>query len=326
MSPNPKRSPSALVALLLACAALVAVGCGGGDGGGGGGGGGGGAQASSQPGKGKPAVTIGDKNFTEEFILGELYKQALEAKGWKVNLKANVGSSEIIDKALTSGQIDMYPDYMGTILSVVAGRNNPPSSAKATYQAAKKFEEGRGFTLLNPTPFFDTNAVGTMPSFAQKNNLKTIEDLKKLDSFSYADTPENLHRLQGVAGLKDVYGLKNLEFKPLSIGLQYPALTRGDVDTADVFTTDAQLTRTKLTLLEDTKHIFGFQNVAPVVSQKVLKAQGPEFAKTINAVSSKLTNEAMRSMNAAVDLDKQQPQDVAAKFLQANGLAGGGGS
>src|SRR5918912_648769 len=102
-------------------------------------------QASDQPGKGKPGVTLGAKNFTEQFILGELYKQALEAKGWTVNLKANVGSSEIIDKALTSGQIDMYPDYVGTILSVVAGRNNPPASAKATYQAAKKFEEGRGF-------------------------------------------------------------------------------------------------------------------------------------------------------------------------------------
>jgi osmoprotectant transport system substrate-binding protein len=204
-------------------------------------------------------------------------------------------------------------------VSVLAGKD-PPASATATYDTAKQFEEPHGFTLLNPTPFFDTNAVGVLPQFAQKNGLKTIEDLARLPSFSYADTPENLHRLQGVRGLREVYGLKNLKFKPLAIGLQYRALKRGDVDTADVFSTDAQLTQTKLTLLEDTKHIFGFQNVAPVVSQKVLKAQGPAFARTINEVSSKLTVEAMRSMNAAVDIDKKQPKVVAGQFLAANGL------
>jgi osmoprotectant transport system substrate-binding protein len=109
-----------------------------------------------------------------------------------------------------------------------------------------------------------------------------------------------------VAGLKKVYGLDRLDFKPLAIGLQYKALTRGDVDTADVFTTDAQLTRTKLTILQDTKHIFGFQNVAPVVSRRTLAAEGPEFAKTLNAVSGKLTIEAMQAMNAAVDIDRRR--------------------
>jgi osmoprotectant transport system substrate-binding protein len=302
--------------------ALVVAACGGGGSGSSStsGSSGGSSPASRQPGKGKPAVTIGDKNFTEEFILGELYAQALRAKGYTVNVKSNIGSSEIVDKALTSGQIDMYPDYVGTILSVVAGRNSPPSSAQGTYQAAKKFEESRGMTLLDPTPFFNSNAVGVLPSYAQKNGLKSIDDLKKVGSFTYADTPENLHRLQGVAGLRRVYKLDNLKFKPLAIGLQYTALKRGDVQTADVFTTDAQLTRTKLVLLEDTKHIFGFQNVAPVVSKKVLAEQGPAFAQTINAVSAKLTTEAMRAMNAAVDIDKKQPKDVASAFLAANGL------
>jgi osmoprotectant transport system substrate-binding protein len=303
--------------------ALVAAGCGGDDNGGSSGGA---SQstttqaASDQPGKGKPPVTIGDKNFTEEFILGELYAQALRSKGWTVSLKSNIGSSEIIDKALRTGRIDMYPDYIGTILSVLAGRNDPPASAEATYQAAKRFEEGRGFTLLKRTPFFDTNAVGVLPDYAQKNGLKTIDDLKKVDSFTYADTPENLNRLQGVRGLRKVYGLTNLKFKPLAIGLQYAALKRGDVQAADVFSTDAQLTQTKLVLLEDTKHIFGFQNVAPVVSQKVLDAQGPEFARTIDGVSAKLTIEAMQAMNAAVDIDKKQPREVAKAFLEANRL------
>jgi osmoprotectant transport system substrate-binding protein len=314
-----------LLALLAASAALalVAAGCGGDDGGGSSSSGASSSASSSassdSPGKGKPAITIGDKNFTEEFILGELYAQALRSKGFTVSLKSNIGSSEIVDKALRAGRVDMYPDYIGTIVSVLAAKD-PPASQAATYAAAKKYEESHGATLLQPTPFFDTNAVGVLPDYAQKNGLKTIDDLKKVGSFTYADTPENLHRLQGVAGLRKVYGLKNLKFKPLAIGLQYPALKRGDVDTADVFSTDAQLTRTKLVLLEDTKHIFGFQNVAPVVSQKTLKEQGPAFAQTINAVSAKLTAEAMRSMNAAVDIDKQAPKDVAKQFLAANQL------
>ncbi|MEA2266806.1 MAG: osmoprotectant transport system substrate-binding protein, partial [Solirubrobacteraceae bacterium] len=100
-----------------------------------------GSAGAGGPGKGKPSITIGDKNFTEEYILGELYAQALRAKGYSVNLKSNIGSSEIIDKALTTNNIQMYPDYVGTILSVVAHQNNPPHSAATTYQTAKGFEE-----------------------------------------------------------------------------------------------------------------------------------------------------------------------------------------
>jgi osmoprotectant transport system substrate-binding protein len=280
-----------------------------------------GTSSAAGPGHGKPAVTIGDKNFTEEFILGELYAQALRAKGYDISVKKNIGSSEITDKALTSNVIQMYPDYVGTILSVLAHQNTPPQSEAATYQAAKRFEESRGFTLLDATPFFDTNAVAVLPAFAKKHSLSTISDLKKVGSFSYADTPENLNRLQGVAGLRRVYGLTGLKFVPLAIGLQYPALTRGDVQSADVFSTDAQLTQTKLTILSDDKHIFGFQNVAPVVSPKVLKAEGPAFAQTINAVSAKLTVPAMQSMNAAVAVNQQDPAAVARAFLKANGLA-----
>jgi osmoprotectant transport system substrate-binding protein len=276
--------------------------------------------AGGLPGAGKPAVTIGDKNFTEEYILGELYAQALRAKGYTVTVKSNIGSSEIIDKALTTGSVQLYPDYVGTILSVIAHQNNPPQSAAATYQAAKRFEESRGYTLLDATPFSDTNAVAALPAFATAHSLKTIGDLKRVGSFSYADTPENLTRLQGVAGLRRVYGLTALKFRPLAIGLQYLALKNGNVQTADVFSTDAQLTQTKLAILVDDKHIFGFQNVAPVVSRKVLQAEGPAFAQVINAVSAKLTLPAVQAMNAAVALDKQSPAPVAQAFLKANGL------
>jgi osmoprotectant transport system substrate-binding protein len=279
------------------------------------------AAPSGQPGKGKPAVTLGDKNFTEEFVLGQLYKQALEAKGFTVNLKNNIGSSEVIDKALTSGQIDFYPEYTGVIVQVLAKNNKPPKSADETYKLAQAFEAKRGFTMLAKTPFFDADALAVKPSYAQKYGLKSTADLKKVPHFTYGGPPENKTRYQGVVGMKQAYGLNNFTFKPLTIGLQYQALDSGKIDVAAVFTTDGQLQNTgKYVVLTDPKGIFGFQNVSPVVSKKVLTAQGPEFTATLNAVSAKLTNEAMRKMNAAVDLDKQKPADVAGAFLKANGL------
>jgi osmoprotectant transport system substrate-binding protein len=276
--------------------------------------------SSDQPGKGKPAVTIGDKNFTEQYILGELYAQALRAKGFTIKIKSNIGSSEIIDKALTSGKLDFYPEYTGVILSELAHAKQRPSNPDDAYQAAKKFEEGRGYTLLDKTPFFDSDALAVKPDFATKNSLASVADLKKLGSkLRLGAPPEFKTRFEGLIGLKKSYGV-NPTFKPLAIGLQYKALDSGKIDVADVFTTDGQLQNGKYTVLKDPKFIFGFQNVAPIVSQKVLNAQGPDFADTLNAVSAKLTTEAMQKMNAAVDLDKQKPASVAKQFLQANGL------
>jgi osmoprotectant transport system substrate-binding protein len=278
------------------------------------------ASSSDQPGKGKPAVTIGDKNFTEQYVLGELYAQALRAKGFTVKIKSNIGSSEIIDKALTSGKLDFYPEYTGVILSELAHAKQRPSSPDDAYAAAKKFEEGRGYTMLDKTPFFDSDAIAVKPDFATKNGLESVADLKKLGSkLRLGAPPEFKTRFEGLIGLKKSYGV-NPTFKPLAIGLQYKALDSGKIDAADVFTTDGALQGGKYKILKDPKFIFGFQNVAPIVSQKVLDAQGPEFADTLNAVSAKLTTEAMQKMNAAVDLDKQKPAAVAKQFLEANGL------
>jgi osmoprotectant transport system substrate-binding protein len=279
------------------------------------------ATTASLPGKGKPAVTLGDKNFTEQYILGELYAQALKAKGYTVKVKSNIGSSEITDKALTSGQIDLYPEYTGVITTVLAKLSDQPTSAQDTYDKAKAFEAKRGYALLDKTPFFDADGLAVKPAYATKYKLADVGDLKNVPGkFKFGAPPENRTRYQGVVGMQKAYGLNNIDFKPLSIGLQYKALDTGKIDVAAVFTTDAQLAGGKLTVLKDSKGIFGYQNVAPVVSQKVLDAQGPEFAATLNAVSSKLTNEAMQTMNGAVDLDKKKPAAVAEAFLKANAL------
>ena len=279
------------------------------------------AAPSGTPGAGKPAVTIGDKNFPEQLILGQLYAQALRAKGYKVALKANIGATEVIDKALTSGRIDGYPEYTGIGLTAIAGDNKPPSSANDAYQKLKAFEEKRGFTLTNMTPFVDTNTIIVKPDYAAGHQLKTIADFKNLrpGSVKLAGPPEFATRAEGLPGLKKAYGV-TFKFKPLAIGLQYKALDNGDVQTATVFTTDGQLQGNKYTELSDPKNVFGFQNVAPVFSKKVLAAEGPAFAQTLNATSALLSTEAMRRMNAAVVLDKQDPAAVASAFLKANNL------
>jgi osmoprotectant transport system substrate-binding protein len=279
------------------------------------------AKTAAKPGTGKPGVTIGDKNFPEEYVLGQLYAQALKAQGFKVTLKANIGSSEIIDKALTSHQIDMYPEYTGTILSELAHQTKNPSNANDAYNKAKKFEQGRGFTLLDKTPFADSDAVAVLKSYAQKNKLSALGDLKKLGKkFKIGALPEFKTRFTGLLGLKQKYGVVPT-FVPLGqTELVYTAIDSGKINGGDAFTTDAQLASGKYTLLKDPKFIFGFQNVAPVVSEKVVTAEGPAFSSTLNAVSAKLTLPAIQAMNKAVVLGKQDPAKVAAAFLKANQL------
>jgi len=276
--------------------------------------------AASGPGVGKPAVTIGDKNFAEENILGQLYAQALEAKGFKVTLKENVGSSEIIYKALTSGQIEMYPEYTGTLLSAIAEQTKEPASAQAAYSEAKAFVEKHGLTLLNYTPFYDADALATLPSYATKHHLVSIADLKPLGkSLTLGAPPEFATRFEGLLGLKQLYGVVPT-FKPIAIELSYKALESGQVDVQNVFSTDGQLLSGKFVVLADPKHVFGFQNVAPVVKKSVLAEEGPAFEQTLDKVSALLTIKAIQQMNSAVSIDKEAASSVAQRFLAANGL------
>jgi osmoprotectant transport system substrate-binding protein len=265
----------------------------------------------------KPTVTIGTKNFTEQYVLGQLYKQALEAKGYKVVYKENIGSSELIDTALKSGKINFYPEYDGVIVTDLA-KQPFPKSAAATYAAAKKWEEGRGFTLLKATPFYDSDGFVVTTATAHKLGVKTIADMKKVKSFSYAGYPECKTRITCLLGLKNVYGLKQVKFVPLASISVYTLLDQGKITGGDGFSTDPPLQGNKYTVLKDTKHIFGFQNVAPVLTKKL--AGDATLAKTVNAVSAKLTIPAMIAMNKAVAVDKKSPADVAAAFLKANGL------
>ena len=271
-----------------------------------------------------PKVIVGSKNFTEEYILGELYSQALKAKGFSVSYKQSIGATETIDTALTSGKINIYPEYVGEIDQTVFAQKTLPKTAKGWWQLAVKLNKKRGITVLNPTPFFDVDAIAVRKADAAKYHLKTVADLKKVPNASVGARPEFKDREEGFKGMQDVYGLKKMKYVSLDQGLTYQALDQKKVFSIDVFSTDPQLASGKYVVLKDPKLIFGVQNVAPEVSNKLLKALGSkaaQFKSVVNAVSAKLSQKAILAMNAAVVNNKQTPKKVASAFLKANGLA-----
>jgi osmoprotectant transport system substrate-binding protein len=268
-----------------------------------------------------PTVIIGTKNFPEEYILGQLYKQALQARGFKVSYKENIGSTEVMTSALQSGKINFYPEYTGVIVQDVFHHASSPKTASATYKLAKKLEAAKGYSLLNPTPFYDTDVVVVTNSYAKKYGLKSISDLKKAGSFKFGGFPECKTRSTCLVGYKKQYGLTKVSFVPLSGISVYAALDANKIQAGDGFSTDPPLGKgSKYTVLKDPKHVTGFQNVAPIVKTSVSTALGGGFARTINAVSSKLTLGAIVAMNKAVIVDKQSPAKVAQAFLKANRL------
>ena len=277
--------------------------------------------ATRKPGTGKPAVTLGTKNFTEELILGQLYAQALRAKGFAVTLKSDIGPSEQVDRALAAKQIDGYPEYTGTILSVFGHNTQRPSSAIQAYQLAAAVEQRRGTKLLAMAPASDTDVIVTKPLYASRHHVRSLADLAGLDATAtLAGPPEFRTRFNGLVGLRQDYGITALRFLPLRIGGQYQALNEGHAQLAVAFTTDGNLTRGGYVMLSDPKGTFGFQNVTFVVRSAVLSREGPAFAQTVNAVSARLSTQALRVMNADVALDQQTPSAVAQQFLGANGL------
>src|SRR4051794_12187724 len=307
-----RSAPAATVATVL-LPVLALSGCGGGDDG----------KNGGKP--QAPPITIGTKDFTEQYILGELYRQALAAKGFEVRLKSDIGSSEIVDRALTAGSLDIYPEYTGVLLSEIAGRHREPRSAAEAYAAAKAFEEKRGFTLTAMTPFSDSNALAATPAYARRHGLGSIGDLDNVPGGVVIGAPPEFRtRFEGLVGLRRVYGLRNVRVRPFQIGKQYPALDKGRVGVAAVFTTDGQLVSRRYTILRDPRRLFAFQNVAPVVRRGLL-SRYPEIGDVLDAVSEKLTTKAMREMNAAAVQRGDTPVAVAARFLRQNGLMGAGG-
>jgi osmoprotectant transport system substrate-binding protein len=310
-----RRLP-ALLGLLLLALALVAGACGDDEDD---------KQASAQPQGDELVLTLGTKDFTEAFIVGELYRQALRSKSINVKLRKDIGPTEVIDKQLQSGAIDAYPEYLGVAVTVAAGRDDAGSTAEETYALAKEFYASRGQAISKQTAFENVDAIATTQYFAQRRGLATVGDLRTLPRFTLGARPEFEQRRQGLAGMRDVYGLDNVEFKEIPIGEQYRALDRNEIDAANVFTTDGQLASGSYKVLEDTERVFGFQHVALVIDEdKLQELGGSKFMRIINDVNERLTTSAMIQMNRDVELDGQDPAIVAERFLRTAGLLGGG--
>jgi glycine betaine/choline ABC-type transport system substrate-binding protein len=272
---------------------------------------------------GNTTITVGSKNFTEEYILGQIYAQALKAAGYNVKTKLNLGSETIALKAIKDGEISGYPEYtstaLGTFFHVAA--NKIPSDPTQAYDMAKADLAKEDLVAYTPTPFADANAVGTLTSTADKLGLKDISDLKgKSQNLVLAGSPECRERIDCLAGLEQNYGLQFKKFTPVDIGLRYTVLDKGDADLSILFTSDAMLANSKkYTILNDNKGLIPAGNVIFIASKKVADEAGPDFGATIEKVQQNLTLPVIQELNSRVDIDKQEPAAVAHEYLKSSG-------
>jgi glycine betaine/choline ABC-type transport system substrate-binding protein len=276
----------------------------------------------SNPANKSKTVTIGSKNFTEEFILGQIYAQALEAAGYTVKTQLNLGSEQIAFRAVKSGQVDAYPEYTGTALTSFFGMKATavPHDEQKAYELAKTGFAKSKLTALPPTPFTDSNGVGMLKSKAQQQGVTKISDLTgKASKLTLYGTPECPQRPDCYLGLKQVYGLKFKKFVPVDPSLRHTVLDKGQADVSIVFTTDGQLAQGKELLLQDDKHLFPPYNATLVFRNATLAKLGPDAQKTIELVQKGLTTQAMQELNSRVDIDKQTPAKVAKDYLTESG-------
>jgi glycine betaine/choline ABC-type transport system substrate-binding protein len=281
----------------------------------------GGTIQSNSANKGK-TVTIGSKNFTEQFILGQIYAQALEAAGYTVKTQLNLGSEQIAFRAVKSGQVDAYPEYTGTALTSFFKKKatEVPHDEQQAYDLAKTEFAKSKLTALPPTPFTDSNAVGMLKTKAEELGITKLSDLtEKGSSLTLYGPPECRQRPDCLLGLQDVYKIKFKKFVPIDPALRHKVLTSGQADTAIVFTTDGQLAQGKELLLEDDMHMFPPYNVTLVFKDAALTKLGADAQKTIELVQKGLTTEAMQELNSRVDIDKQTPAKVAKDYLTESG-------
>jgi osmoprotectant transport system substrate-binding protein len=315
----------AALAMLLALALAVGLAACGDDEGGSGDSGGGSIASNSE--NGDVRLTIGSKNFPEQEILGEIYAQALAAAGYTVKTDLNLGSETVALKALKSGQISGYPEYASTALTSFFGKEpeEVPSDGQSAYEDAKAEFEKEGLTAFEPTPFASANAVGLLKSTAQKYVLQNISDLQGVsEELTLYGSPECRQRIDCLAGLEQLYGLKFKSFKPVDIGLRYTVLEKGQADLSILFTTDPQLSaeKDKYTILHDDQEVFPAGNVIFVTEQATAEEAGPDFEETILEVQDGLTLPVMQELDARVELEKQTPKEAAAAYLKSAGYTG----
>jgi osmoprotectant transport system substrate-binding protein len=262
------------------------------------------------------AIAVGSKNFTESFVIAEIYAQALEAAGLRVERRFNLGSTQIALAAMHRGDIDLYPEYTGTALVDVL-HLAPIGDARALYATvAREFKRRYDLIWLQPSPMNDSQGLATTRSIARRERIATLSDLApKASGLRLATIQEFLSRPDGLPGLQRVYGGFNFkDVRTYDIALKYQALISGRADVASAFTTDGAIATGDLVVLRDDRHLWPPYNVAPVVREQTLAAQ-PRLAPALDRIAPAITDAAAQRMNAAVESGHKDPADVASAFL-----------
>jgi glycine betaine/choline ABC-type transport system substrate-binding protein/ABC-type proline/glycine betaine transport system permease subunit len=271
----------------------------------------------------KPTITIGSKNFTENFILGEIYAQALQAAGYKVKKQLNLGSEQIALKAVKAGRVSAYPEYTGTVVTSFCKIKDTDVShdPDAVYAQARDCMAKEGVTALKQSPFTNSNGFAVTQAEAKKlGNVTKLSDLKgKAQDLRVSGPPECQQREDCLLGLEKTYGLKFKKFVSIDIAKRHEVIKNGQTDVGEVFTTDGQIKADNLVLLKDDKQLFPPYNSTLLAKTSVVDAAGPDFAKTIDAVTAGLTLPVMQELNSRVDLDKEKASTVAGEYLKEAG-------
>jgi len=251
-------------------------------------------------------------------LLAEIYAGALKAKGVTVNKKLSIGSRETYIPALQDGSIDLIPEYTG-VLTQYFNKAAKATDAEGVY-AELKASLPDTLTVLDKSAAEDKDSVAVTKETADKLKLTSIADLEgKSKDLVLGGPPEWKTRPTGVPGLKKVYGLEFKQFRPLDAGgpLSVQALKSGQVDAANIFTTDPSIPANNFVVLEDPKSLFAAQNVVPLLTKAKVN---PTIQDALNAVSAKLDTKTLTGLLAQVVTEKKDADQVAGEVLKANGL------
>lgn len=262
-------------------------------------------------------IRVGSKDFTEGLILSELYSLALEDAGYNVERMFNLGSP-VIHGALTNDEIDMYPEYTGTgLLSVL--QLPMESDPEAVYETVKaEYEKQFDLVWLDYSEVNNSQGLVITTEKSEELGIKTISDLQeKASEINFASQGEFDVREDGIPGLEEVYG--EFDWNSSAIydnSLKYQVLSNGEADVAPAYTTEGQLTQDEFTLLEDDRQFWPPYNAAPVIQASLVEKQ-PEIAEVLNHLSAQLNSENMTELNARVDIEREEYEDVAREFYES---------
>ncbi len=268
-------------------------------------------------------VVVGGKNFTEQQIMAAMTSQLLQAKGYKVDVKAGMGSA-VLRQAQESGQIDVYWEYTGTSL-ITYNKITDRLSPSDTYAKVKELDAAKGLVWLNPSKANNTYSLAMNQEDAKKQGIASISDLAKKvkdgGKLNFASNAEFYARPDGLKPLEQAYGFEfsRENVKRMDTGLVYQALKEKQVDVGLVFATDGRIPAFNFVVLKDDKGFFPSYALTPVVRKQVLDAN-PKLADILNSLSAKLDDATMARLNASVDVDKKTVEDVARGFLKEQGL------